>query len=301
MIHIGLTIPTSAPDAEARTAIEFGRSAEMAGLDSVWVSDRLVFPNQDPLVTLAAVAATTTRIGLGTCVLLGALRRPALLAKMVASIDRLSGGRVILGLGAGSRPDDFAAGEIPFEHRGSRLEEDVRLLRAIWSGDEVRHAGNFHQIDVGAIGPRPAQSHIPIWFGGGADSALKRIVRVGDGYIGSSSSGPAGFRANWDKIRRFAEAAGRDIGEITPAALVYACVDDDRERAEAKALAYRMNYYGTRRMDTTGFLLGSADDCVRGAHEYFEAGVQTMIVGSLTADLTSLDRFCEQVLPRLRA
>src|SRR4051812_15677770 len=120
MPAIGLFVPTAAPDATPGMAVPFGQRAEAAGLASVWLPDRPVFANPDPLVALATVAATTSRVQLGTCVLLGTLRPPALLAKSVASLDAISGGRVILGLGVGSRADDFAAAGVPFAGRGAR-------------------------------------------------------------------------------------------------------------------------------------------------------------------------------------
>ncbi len=300
MVQVGLAIPTAAPDAQPNTAVEFARRAEASGAHSVWAMDRLVFDNFEPLMTLAAVAATTTRVRLGTSILLATLRPPAMVAKMIATLDSMSGGRVTMGFGVGSRPDDFAGAEVPYEHRGSRMDELVHILRTAWSGDAVQHQGKFYNIDVGPVGPKPAQPHIPIWFGGSADSALRRIVRIGDGFIGSSTSGPEGFKANWEKLRQFAEAAGRDPAELHPACLIYACVDDNRSAAEEKAIGYRQHYYGGRRpIDVTGSMLGSADECVQTAQGYIDAGVETLIIGSTTADLRSFDRLCEQVVPRL--
>jgi len=283
MVDVGIGLPILVPDSGPRTAVEFARRAEEAGAHSVWAGDRLAFGNQEPLLNLAAVAAVTSRVKLGTAVLLATLRPPALLAKMVATVDQISSGRVILGTGVGSRADDFAAAGIDFEHRGSRAEELVDVLRLAWRGEPVRHEGRFYQMDVGVVSPRPVQSHIPIWFGGSAESALKRIGRIGDGYIGGSGGGPPGFRASWDKIRRHAESAGREPDAITPAALIYACVDDDRARAQELAAAHLRGYYGPRRTDTSSFMLGSADDCLRIANEYAAAGVQTFIIGSVTA------------------
>src|SRR5436190_5765249 len=128
MPRVGLALPLAAPDAQPATALELARRAEAAGADSVWVIDRVVFDCFEPLVTLGALAAVTSRVRLGTSVLLPALRPPTLLAKMLATLDQLSDGRVTLGMGVGSRPDDFAAVEVPFEHRGSRAEELVEVL-----------------------------------------------------------------------------------------------------------------------------------------------------------------------------
>jgi probable F420-dependent oxidoreductase len=299
MVQVGFSVPTHAQDAQPSTPVEFARHVEQGGGHSAWAMDRLVFGNQEPLIALGAMAAVTSRIRLGTCVLLATLRPPLLLAKAIASLDQMTGGRMTIGIGVGSRQDDFAAAEVPWEHRGGRAEELVEIMRLAWSGAPVEFAGKHYNVDVGSVGPTPIQSHLPIWFGGGAETALKRIARIGDGYIGGSSGGPEGFRTNWEKIVRYAEAIGRDPGTLTPAALIYACVDDDVDRATATAKANLMHYYGPRRSDTAGFLLGRADDCVRMAHEYAEAGVQTMIIGSVTADVSYLDRFLEKVLPRL--
>ncbi len=299
MASVGLAIPTAAPDVLPNTAIEFGRRAEAAGASSLWVMDRIVFDNYDPLITLGALAAITTRVRLGTCVLLSTLRPPAVLAKMIGSLDRMTGGRMTIGIGAGSRADDFAAAGTPYEHRGGRAEELVKIMRLAWSGEPVRYSGKHYQIDVGHIGPRPVQEHLPIWFGGSADSAMRRIARIGDGYIGSSSGGPNGFREKWAQITSHAESIGRDPATITPAALVYCCVDDDRARAIELASAYFTNYYGPGRRDTAGFMLGTPDECVRVAEDYFAAGVQTLIVGSVTADIAHFERLCNEVVPRL--
>src|SRR5581483_11547020 len=206
MPQIGLMLPTAAPDARPDTAVTFARAAEAAGLGSVWIIDRLVFDNMEPLLALAAVAATTTRVRLGTSVLLGTLRPPALLAKQVATLDVLSGGRVILGLGVGSLPD--AA-------RGPRLAEAMRIMRQVWSGAPLAHEGRAYQLASGPIGPRPVQrGGPPLWVGGSAEAALRRAGRLADGYIGSSSGGPAGLRKTADTVREAAAAAGRDPGAL---------------------------------------------------------------------------------------
>ena len=157
MPAVGLFVPTAAPDATPNMALAFGQRAEAAGLPSVWIPERPVFDGPDPLLSLAAVAATTTRVRLGTCVLLGTLRAPALLAKSVATLDVLSAGRVILGLGVGSRADDFEAAGVSMAGRGRRGAEVIDLLRLAWSGAPLQYQGRNYQLDVGAVGPRPVQ------------------------------------------------------------------------------------------------------------------------------------------------
>lgn len=299
MVQVGFSVPTAAENAVPSTPVEFARHVEQGGGHSVWAMDRLVFGNAEPLVVLGAMAAVTTRVRLGTCVLLATLRPPLLLAKAIATLDQMTGGRMTMGFGVGSRPDDFAAAEVPWEHRGGRAEELVHVMRQAWTGAPVKFSGTHYSIDVGPVGPTPVQSRLPILFGGSAESALRRIARVGDGFIGSSSGGPEGFRTNWEKVRRYAEEIERDPATLTPAALIYVCVDDDVDRATTLAKAHLAHYYGARRADTSSFLLGKPDDCIRMANAYAEAGVQQMIIGSVTADLRYLDRFLEKVLPRL--
>ncbi len=302
MPAVGLFVPTAAPDARPDMAVAFGQRAEAAGLASVWLPDRPVFANPDPLVALAAVAATTSRVQLGTCVLLGTLRPPALLAKSVASLDALSGGRVILGLGVGSRADDFAAAGVPFAGRGARASELIQILRLAWSGAPLRHEGRVYQLDVGPVGPRPVQpGGPPIWLGGSAPAALRRAGRLADGYIASSTSGPAGVRRTWRAVRDSAEQAGRDPASLTLAALVRASVDEDIERAMARTVANARHYRPNARddPDPAALLLGAPEVCVERAHAYFAAGVELLIVAPVTADLGHLDRLLGEVLTRL--
>ena len=298
----GLFVPTAAPDAQPNMALAFGQRAEAAGIPSLWLPERPVFDSPEPLVTLGAVAAVTSRIQLGTCVLLGTLRPPALLAKMVASLDVLSGGRVVLGLGVGSRADDFAACGMPTAGRGPRAAELIRLLRATWAGGPLRHEGRYYQMDVGPIGPAPAQpGGPPIWLGGSADAALRRAGRIADGYIASSSSGPAGVRRAWQTVRESAEAAGRDPDSLTLAALVRAAVDEDLDRAMERTVANARHYRPNTRLDVdpASLLLGPPATCIERAHEYFAAGVDVLIVAPVTADLDHLDRLLGEVLTRL--
>jgi alkanesulfonate monooxygenase SsuD/methylene tetrahydromethanopterin reductase-like flavin-dependent oxidoreductase (luciferase family) len=300
MSHVGIHVPLAAPDVRPDTMLEFARRAQASGAGAIWSLDRLVFDNQEPLMALAAAAAVTSDMYLGMAVLLGTLRPPALLAKMMATLDQINGGRVIVGLGVGSREDDFTGAEAPFEHRGSRLEEAIQVMKLAWSGQPVQFAGRFYNIDVGPIGPKPLSQPLPVWLGGGgSEPALKRIGRIADGYIASSSGGPGGFRDKWDAVLRYAEQAGRDPASLEAGALIYVCVDDDAARAEEITAGYFQHYYAGRRPARGGAIIGSPDDCVRGINDYLKAGVKYPIIGSPTADVRYLERFLEKVMPRL--
>jgi probable F420-dependent oxidoreductase len=301
MPQVGVALPLAAPDLQPTTALAFAQRAEAAGVASVWALDRLVYDCYEPLITLAAVAAGTRRMRLGLGILLAALRPPILLAKMLATLDQLSAGRVIVGLGAGTRADDFEAVGVPHAGRGRRLDELIDILKLAWSGPPVRYAGRAYTLDVGPVGPRPLQQpHPPLWLGGRADAVLQRTARVADGYLGRSSDGPAGFRRIWDQIRTYAEARGRDPATIVPAAQIYACVDDDRQRAAALTARYLTAYYGAAPADLSGYMLGSPDECVALAEQYFAVGVEVLIIGSVTANRDYFERLCTEVIPRLQ-
>ena len=299
MGNIGITLPISTPDHTPETVPRCARLAEDAGAHSLWTIDRLTFGNQEPLLALAAAAVLTSRVKLGTSVLLGTLRGPAMLAKQIATLDQLSGGRVILGLGVGSRPDDFESAGVPFEHRGSRAEELVHLLRLGWSGRPLKFHGNFYSMDVGPIGPRPVQQRIPIWFGGSADSALRRVGRIADGFIGGSSRGAEGFRESMESVRSAAVTANRDPSSLSGATLMMVSLDDDRDKARQRAFDYQANYYSAARANPDQCVLGSVDQCVEQMQPYMDAGADVLIISPVTSDIGHYERICSELLPRL--
>jgi len=301
MPYIGLSIPGTAPDRTSSTTIDFARRAEQAGVHSVWATDRIVDNTPDVFVTLGAVAATTSRVLIGTTVVLGVLRPPLLVAKAATTLDVLSGGRLILGLGVGSRPEDFAATEVPIQQRGARMDELVDICKLAWSGAPVKYHGKHHTIDIGPMRELPIQQpHPPVWFGGGAEAVLRRTARVGQGYIASTSSGPAGFRTAWASIGRYCADSGRALADITPAALAYASVAADREQAQQAMREHLLRSFGPARLARgLGPMVGTPEDLLRGAREYFDAGVEVLILGSVSADPRHLDMLCERVVPEI--
>ncbi|MFN0070162.1 MAG: LLM class flavin-dependent oxidoreductase [Chloroflexota bacterium] len=301
MGQIGVTLPISTPDHTPETVLQCARLAEDAGAHSLWTIDRLTFGNQEPLLALAAAAALTTRVRLGTSVLLGTLRGPAMLAKEIATLDQISGGRVILGLGVGSRADDFEGAGVPFEHRGKRAEELIDILRLAWSGEPVCYSGQCYSMDVGPIGPQPVQAHVPIWIGGSADAALRRVGRLADGFISGASRGAEGFRQNMETVRAAAVAAGRDPSTISGATLMFVSIDDDREQARRRAFDYQANYYSAARANPDQCVLGSVDECAEKVAEYLKVGADLLVLAPVTSDLRHYERLCMELLPKLAA
>ena len=300
MGKIGLAFVNPAPLITPDQVVSFARKCEAIGVDSMWTIDRIAYDNLEPLTVLAAAAGTTQKIRLGTSVLLGNLRHPSHLAKVIATLDFISNGRITLGLGFGSRESDYKAVEIPFQKRGSRAVEQVNLIKRLWTEENVTHKGRFFNIESLSIGPRPVQRPIPIWTGGSAEVALKRAGTWADGFICGSSAIPD-FRQTWEKVAAYARAAGRNPDEIEKAGLTFMAINDDDAKAVKTVEDYMMRYYGKLRGEVASTsLVGSPNAIVERIGAFFSRGLDTLIIGVADPSLSQLDRFGEQILPNLR-
>jgi probable F420-dependent oxidoreductase len=300
MKKIGLAFVNPAPLTTPNNVLNFAKKCEAMGVQSMWVIDRIAYDNLEPLTVLAAAASVTNKIRLGTSVLLPNLRHPTLLAKTIATLDFVSNGRVTLGIGFGSRENDFTALEIPFAGRGSRAVEAVRLMKRLWTEDNVTHKGRFYNIENVTIGPRPIQASIPIWTGGSAEVALKRAGTWADGFI-CGSSAIAEFSSVWDKVASYAKAAGRNPGAIEKACLTFIAINDNRAKAIESLSAYVTRYYGRLRGDIENtFPLGSPSACAERINSFFTRGLDTLILGLADPDPRQLDLFAEKVLPLVK-
>ena len=256
------------------------RRAEELGFDSLWVTDHISFQNPilEAVVALSAAAAWTERVRLGTGVLLLPLRHPSLVAKQIASVDDLSGGRVILGIGVGGEgAKDFEAVGVPRNERGRRTDEAIDVLRTLWTKRPASHDGpQFRFADV-SIDPPPRQpGGPPIWIGGRSPAALRRAAQRGDGWLAYFSS-PARFARDWAEIARQAEAAGRDLGQLTPALTSGVAIRATSAAAhEALAEHLTARYGQPFEPGRVGSLAiaGTPDECVDRVGAYREAGVQ---------------------------
>jgi probable F420-dependent oxidoreductase len=193
----GICLANIGTYADPRVSVRVARAAEEAGWEAVFVWDHLAFvwgpPAADPWVTLAAIASATSKVRLGTAVTPVARRRPQVLAQTVATLDVLSGGRVIFGAGLGGVESEFAKFGEPAEPkvRAEMLDEGLELLSRFWSGDEVTHHGEHYTVDGVTLAPTPAQDHVPIWIGGNSAAARRRAA-LWDGWIPDSTYPPGG-------------------------------------------------------------------------------------------------------------
>jgi alkanesulfonate monooxygenase SsuD/methylene tetrahydromethanopterin reductase-like flavin-dependent oxidoreductase (luciferase family) len=232
-VDIGIGLPNTVPGTEGRTLIDWARHAEEAGFSTLGTIGRLVYPNYEELIALSAAAAVTSQIRLTTGVLLAPLyTNSALFAKQAASLDRLSGGRLVLGLGLGGRDDDFAASGVSTQGRGHRLEEQVAMMKRAWAGEEFGYAGG--------IGPEPARRGGPeIILGGSTEATFRRVARLADGWImgGGTPDMFAQAAAGVDQAWQDADRAGR------PRKLTLAYFGLGPE-ARSQAEGYLLHYYG---------------------------------------------------------
>jgi probable F420-dependent oxidoreductase len=299
MANIGLAFVNPAPLTKGENVLNFARRCEAMGFHSMWTIDRIAYDNLEPLTLLAAAVGATQTIRIGTSVLLPGLRHPALLAKILATLDFISNGRLTVGVGFGSRENDFTAVEIPFAGRGSRATECIQLMKRLWVEDNVTHKGRFFHVKNLTLGPRPIQKPIPIFTGGSAEIALKRAGTWANGFICGSSAIPE-FSATWEKIAQYARAAGRDPNDIEKVGLTFMAINDDTAKAVETLNSYVMRYYGRLRGDLANTsLVGSAAAVADRIEAFLSRGLDTLIIGLADPDPRQLDLFGEKVLPML--
>jgi alkanesulfonate monooxygenase SsuD/methylene tetrahydromethanopterin reductase-like flavin-dependent oxidoreductase (luciferase family) len=230
-VKVGIGLPTTIPGVQRGQVLDWARRADAAGFSTLGTLDRLVYPNHEPLVALGAAAAVTERIGLMTAVLLLPLRESAaVVAKQAATVHALSEGRLTLGVGLGSRDDDFEAAGIPTEGRGRRADEMLDRIRRLWDGEEVGYAGG--------IGPDVRGDPPDLIVGGTADRAFRRAARYGDGWM-MGGGAPDRFPELADKLTAAWRAQGRD-GEPRRMALTYFALGPDPERDTERSIG---DYY----------------------------------------------------------
>lgn len=229
-----------------RELLELARRAEALGFDSLWVGDSLLArPRHDPLTLLAAVAATVARPSLGTAILLSVLRNPVVLAQQVATLDQISEGRLILGIGIGADTPairaEFTAAGVPFEKRLGRTLEGLRLCRALWKGEPVDWDGRW-KLAGQVLGPVPYRpGGPPLWMGTATPEGLIRTGKHFDGWFPLGPDAPA-WKARWGEVQRSATETGRQ-GQVTAALYLTIALDDDANRAENTLNEYLGTYY----------------------------------------------------------
>ena len=216
-----------------QAVIDYARAIESLGYDTLWITENVHSgaDSLEPLLTLSFMAAHTERIKFGPSVILLPLRNAVGLAHAVATLDRLSEGRLILGVGnGGTVPGSFEAYGASIRQRGRYSDEALEVMKSLWTGDPVTFSGKLLDLDNYVLGGRPTASpHPPIWIGGTAEGVLKRAARFADGFIPHSIS-PELYQDLWSRIEDHCAAIGRDPASITKAIQFYFCIADTRCR-----------------------------------------------------------------------
>lgn len=238
-MRFGLHLPSAQPGANAEDIVAVAQTAERLGFDSVWMFDHLFTPVDldskypysrdgsyamssrdpffDPLGLYGVLAGATKSIRIGTGVTIAAYRHPIVLGKTLATIEQFAPGRIVLGLGRGWMREEFDALGVPFERRGARLEDYIRALRALWSGEPSSFSGEFYSWEEGGFLPSPT-THLPILLGGHGDEALRRTAELGDGWVITTTRGQGAgvdaVEARLRVLRTEMDKRGRDFSEL---------------------------------------------------------------------------------------
>src|SRR5262245_43744867 len=310
-VEFGVLLPTREAIMSGRPEtgplLAMAERAEAAGFDSVWIGDSLTArPRHEPLTLLAAVAGRTRRVRLGTGVLLPALRNPVVLAHVVGTLDRVSEGRVILGVGiAADMPairKEFAAAGVPFERRVGRFLETLEICRALWTRDNVSFSGKHFTLEGATVEPKPHRpGGPPIWIGGSGPTALREAPRF-DAWVPTGPS--VEFSAeHWPRVQAAAKAAGRAPDAVTGAAYVTLALDPNPAAAEQRLHQFLETYYAAPAraiLARQACYAGPIEGCAEWLQRWLAAGAHHLMFRFAGGDqLAQVDETASKLLSRL--
>ncbi len=299
----GIAIPQVVDDGAVDLAHvrAFLERAETLGYESAWTQESLLgsFGILEPLSVLTYAAALTSRMRLGVSVMLTTLRNPLQLAKTLASLDQLCGGRLDVGVGSGGHVDEALFGYSK-ERRIRRFVEGIEVMKALWTQADARISGTFWNLDGVAMEPKPIQKpHPPIWFGARSEPGLWRAVRLGDAWMGAGSSSTADFVREAAQVRAYVADAGRDPAGFRVSKRVYIAIDNDRDRAEGRLRAWFGRRYGNADMASRDAIWGGSAECLDKVGEIVAAGAQHLLLNPVFDEMDHLERLAEEIIPEL--
>jgi alkanesulfonate monooxygenase SsuD/methylene tetrahydromethanopterin reductase-like flavin-dependent oxidoreductase (luciferase family) len=286
MMEVGIGLPTTIPGVTGEQVLEWARRAESRGFSSLGTIDRLVYPNYESLIALAAVAGVTERIRLATSILIAPYRaNGALIAKQAATLDHLSGGRLVLGVAVGGREDDFAVSDVDFHTRGKRFDAMLAEWERLWAGEPVDGGGS--------VGPQPPRGRPSLMVGGTVDATFERAARYGDGWMFGGGP-PDAFAQGREKLVAAWRAAGRE-GTPRSVALAYYALGGGAQDA---ARSYLGDYYAFLG-EYAGMIVDSAAtdaDTIRAYVQVFDAaGCDELILFPCDPDSGQVDLFADAI------
>jgi probable F420-dependent oxidoreductase len=305
-MRFGIGIPQFFSDHEFDVAAFRGflRRAEELGFESGWTQEQVLgsASQLSALETMTYAAACTQRLRVGCAVFVTTLHSPVHLAKSLATLDQLSGGRLEIGVGSGGRRA-FAAYRVDPERYIAQFTEGLALMKALWTDDPVTFMGEFWQVENAGMQPKPFQKpYPPIWMGGGAEAALRRAVRLGTGFFGAGSAPTARFAEQVRTVRQLLAEKGRDATAFPIAKRIYTLVDDDAGRARRVMNDALASIYGGRvEAIESAAVAGTPADCVRGVQDVLDAGAELVLFTPVADPAEQMERLAAEVIPQVGA
>ena len=277
--------------------------AEELGFESAWTQESVLgaSPQLSPIEAMTYAAACTERLRLGCVVFVSTLHSPVHLAKSLATLDQLSLGRLEVGVGTGGPGRPFAAFGVDPHRYAARFTEGVTVMKALWTEPRVTFHGEFFQLENAPMEPKPfTKPHPPLWFGGASEPALRRAVRMGDGFFGAGSSATDKFVEQVQIVRRAVAEAGRPADSFPIAKRVYIAIDEDAERARNRMNAALEGIYGHRvPAIEAAAVTGTPADCVREANRVAAAGAELILFTALFDQREQMEQLAAAVLPKV--
>ena len=284
---------------------EFGAQCETWGYESFWVADHALKTRLDPLTTLSAVAQATNRLRVGSAVMVLPYRGPYVTAKAAVTVDVLSKGRLMLGLGIGDLFHEFEALEIDRKVRGRLSDERLEIIRRLFTEEHVSFSGEFHQFEDVTLLPRAVQvPHIPIWLGGHWDQGfapgvVKRTGRFADGFIPTYTP-VEGYQSAQQAITAHAEAKGREAGCVEWGVMLWSYIGDDKD-GRRKGIAAMQQRMGLSEIDLAqGTCIGSPAQCIQSIEDYAQIGITQFLLSVISPPQEmagQYERLSREVLP----
>lgn len=279
------------------------RRTEDLGFDSAWTQEQVFGPTPQlgAIEAMTYAAACTQRLRLGCAVLVSTLHNPVQLARSLSTLDQLSRGRLEVGVGTGGKARPFAAFGVDPERYLPRFTEGLAVMKALWTEPRVTFGGEFWQLKDAAMEPKPFQKPCPpVWFGGAGPAALRRAVRLGDGFFGAGSASTAAFANQVQIVRQALAESGRPIQDFQIAKRVYVAVDDDAQRARDRINAALERLYGRRSPDIEAAVVaGTPQDCVRELRRVGAAGAELVLCTAMFDQAEQAERLAATVMPQL--
>jgi len=282
------------------TLIEnFLRRAETLGYHSLWVQEVIDAALLEPVSTLTYAAALTQNIRLGSAILLTALRSPLQLAKTLSTLDQLSHGRLIVGVGLGSNTNVYPGYGISADRRLRRFIDGIDVIKALWTEERVSRESEFWKIVDERVEPKPVQKpHPPLWLGGSHPNALRRAVQLGNGWLGGRTSTEK-FKSHVAAVRQNLDELKRDSADFMIGKRTYIAVDKNKARVEQKLNQWFGEVYRARDIANTTAIYGGAQECVDKLGEIVLAGAKLLILNPISDHMEHLEILASDVLPKL--